>query len=388
MRSRRRGCSPQQEADPGDDEDQGDPRRPASAAGLDGPVPRMGRARLSVPETGALVIVLAALFIYFSIASPFFLNNENLINILQNVAVVGIIACPATLLLISGQFDLSVGSGVGFAGMLMAVAALAPGTGGVDLPLAMNMTVPSAFVIAVLGTMMIGINGFFVTVVGINALITTLGTLAVFRGLTKVLGDGQTIRIEGFGALGVERVFGIPLPVYIFAACVVVFWLVLRYTVYGRSLYAIGASPSAARLAGIRTKRVIFIAFLLSSAGRPRRPHPPLPGGGRLGQQRVGDRAVRDDGGRPRRREPVRRPWRSRRHGPGGAHRRGPGQRPHPAQRAVVLDRGGGAPAAGCRDRRSRARATDARRRLAGRADRPGRHGGTHLTVDRQRVDR
>ena len=251
-------------------EDQGTTPGPAAATAGTGEaaiaIPTTRGKGLSVPETGALLLVLAALFIYFSIASPFFLNSENLINILQNVAVVGIIACPATLLLIAGQFDLSVGSGVGFAGMLMAVAALAPGTGGVDLPLAMNMTVPSAFVIAVLGTLVIGVlNGFFVTVVGINALITTLGTLAIFRGLTKVLGDGQTIRIEGFGELGVERIAGIPLPVYIFAACVLVFWLVLRYTVYGRSLYAIGASPSAARLAGIRTKRVIFIAFLLSA---------------------------------------------------------------------------------------------------------------------------
>ena len=231
------------------------------------PVTTSGRGRgLSVPETGALLAVLVILFLYFSIASPFFLNQENLVNILQNVAVVGIIACPATLLLISGQFDLSVGSGVGFAGMLMAVAALAPGTGGVDLPLAMNLTVPTAFLIAVVGTLLVGlINAVCVTVIGINALITTLGTLAIFRGLTKVLGDGQTIRIENFGQLGVLRIAGIPLPVYIFVACVIVFWLVLRYTVYGRSLYAIGASPSAARLAGIRTKRVIFIAFLLSA---------------------------------------------------------------------------------------------------------------------------
>ncbi len=235
---------------------------PAVPAAL---IPQRGRG-LSVPETGALVVVLAALFIYFSIASQYFLNQENLVNILQNVAVVGIIACPATLLLISGQFDLSVGSGVGFAGMLMAVAALAPGTGGVDLPFAMNLTVPSAFVVAVLGTLMIGvINAFMVTLVGINPLITTLGTLAIFRGLTKVLGEGQTIRIEGFGELGVLRIAGIPLPVYLFIACVIISWLILRYTVYGRSLYAIGANPSAARLAGIRTKRVIFIAFLLSA---------------------------------------------------------------------------------------------------------------------------
>lgn len=246
-------------------------QEPTTAAA---PLPKRGRG-LSVPESAALLVVLVALFAYFSVASQYFLNSENLINILQNVAVVGIIACPATLLLIAGQFDLSVGSGVGFAGMLMAVAALTPGTGGVDLPLAMDLTVPSAFVVAVLGTLLIGIiNATSVTVIGINALITTLGTLAVFRGLTKVLGDGQTIRINGFGDLGVLRFpegglpiigTGIPLPVYIFIACVIAFWAVLRYTVYGRSLYAIGASPSAARLAGIRTKRVIFIAFLLSS---------------------------------------------------------------------------------------------------------------------------
>ena len=242
-------------------------QEPGTTAAAAAPVTTPGRGRgLSLPETGALLAVLVVLFLYFSFASPFFLNQENLVNILQNVAVVGIIACPATLLLISGQFDLSVGSGVGFAGMLMAVSALAPGTGGVDLPLAMNMTVPTAFLIAVVGTLMIGvINAVCVTVIGINALITTLGTLAIFRGLTKVLGDGQTIRIENFGELGVLRIAGIPLPVYIFVACVIVFWLVLRYTVYGRSLYAIGASPSAARLAGIRTKRVIFIAFLLSA---------------------------------------------------------------------------------------------------------------------------
>ncbi len=244
------------------------PAHAAASSGTGEPVvTATGRGRgLSVPETAALLLVLVALFVFFSIASPFFLNRENLINILQNVAVVGIIACPATLLLISGQFDLSVGSGVGFAGMLMAVAALAPGTGGVDLPLAMNLQVSSAFIVAVLGTLLIGlINAFCVTSLGINALITTLGTLAIFRGLTKVLGDGQTIRIEGFGELGVLRLAGIPLPVYIFVACVIAFWLVLRYTVYGRSLYAIGASPSAARLAGIRTNRVIFIAFILSS---------------------------------------------------------------------------------------------------------------------------
>ncbi len=246
-----------------------------AAAGAPAALP-VGRGRgLSVPETAALLLVLVALFVFFSLAAPNFFRSDNIINILQTVAVVGIVACPATLLLISGQFDLSVGSGVGFAGMVMAVAALAPGTGGVDLPLALNLQITSALVVAILATLLVGfINAFCVTVIGINALITTLGTLAIFRGLTKVLGDGQTIRIENFGAIGVLRFpeaglpvigVGIPLPVYIFAGVVLLSWAILRYTVYGRSLYAIGASPAAARLAGIRTKRVIFIAFLLSA---------------------------------------------------------------------------------------------------------------------------
>lgn len=247
-----------------------DPGAPVPSPGAGGAAVADAPARrgkgLSVPETAALVGVLAVLFVFFSIASPFFLNTENLVNILQNVAVVGIIACPATLLVIAGQFDLSVGSAAGFAGMLMAVAALQPGAGGTEVPWSGALPVGAAFIVAVLGTMLIGvINAFSVTVIGISSLITTLGTLAIFRGLTKVMGNGQTIRIDGFGDLGVTRVLGIPLPVYIFAAAVVLFWFVLRYTVYGRSLYAIGASPTAARLAGIRTKRVIFIAFLLSS---------------------------------------------------------------------------------------------------------------------------
>jgi ribose transport system permease protein len=111
------------------------------------------------------------------------------------------------------------------------------------------------------------INGFLVTVVGVNALITTLGTLAVFRGLTEVVSSGQTQSVNGFSTLGSSRPFlTIPLPVIILVAVVAIFWFVLRYTTYGRSMYAIGANPVAARLVGIRSKLVIFIAFLLSGS--------------------------------------------------------------------------------------------------------------------------
>lgn len=231
------------------------------------------RSRVSVPETAALLGVLGVLFVFFALTSPFFftpINSageleipRNLIVILQQSALIGMIACPATLLLIAAQFDLSVGSIAGFTGMILAV--LAAPEGARDFALGLSLEV--AIVIALLGALMIGaINGVSVTVFRINALITTLGTLAIFRGLTRVLGGGQTVRIDGFSVLGLERILGIPVAVWIFAIVVVGFWLLLRYTTYGRSMYAIGSSPTAARLTGIRTSRAIFTGFMLSAA--------------------------------------------------------------------------------------------------------------------------
>lgn len=222
------------------------------------------RQRARLPETTALVALLVILVVFFSLTSDFFFSYDNIVNILQNVAVIGIIACPATLLIISGQVDLSVGSVAGFAGILMATAAAPPETA---VPFALGLSIPAAFALALLVTLLVGmVNGFAVTVLGLNSLIVTLGTLAIFRGLTKVIGDGQTIRINGFGALGVTRpLFNIPLPVYLFALVTVIFFLVLRYTVYGRAMYAIGASPLAARLAGIRTQWSVFLGFVLSA---------------------------------------------------------------------------------------------------------------------------
>ena len=213
--------------------------------------PKKGRA---VPETAALFGVLVVLIIFFSITSKFFLNTDNLVNILQNV----------TLLLIAGQFDLSVGSNAAFAAMVMAVVAAPPGV--TKVPFAFGAPLEVAFVVGMLAAVLVGVvNAMSVTVFRINALITTLGTLAIFRGLAKVLGNGQTIRIEYFDDLGTLRILGLPLPVYIFFAMIIAFFLILRFTTYGRSMYAIGASPTAARLAGLRTNRAIFIGFILSS---------------------------------------------------------------------------------------------------------------------------
>lgn len=212
------------------------------------------KTKRQLPEVLGLLVVLLALVIFFSITSPVFLTTTNGLNMVTNIAVIGIMAVPGTFLLIAGQVDLSVGSVAAMCGMVMA-ALVAP------------FGIPAAVGIGLLVGLVVGlINGFFVMIVGVNSLIVTLGGLATFFGIGQLIGDGQTILVQGFRFLGTARPFlNIPMPVILFVTVLIIGLLILRFTVYGRQLYAIGANPTAARLVGIPSKRVVFIAFMFSS---------------------------------------------------------------------------------------------------------------------------
>jgi ribose transport system permease protein len=215
---------------------------------------RLRTAFSKVPESAALIVVLAALIVFFSLKSPYFFNTDNFTNILIASAVVGIIACPATMLLIAGQFDLSVGGATALVTAVFA-ASFAHGHS------AFLSVVASLAVAIGIGAL----NGFLVTVIGINALITTIGTMGVMRAFGFIRTNGQAVGFNGFTTLGISRpLFGIPWMVWIFFGVVLITITVMRSTTFGRSLYAIGANPTAARLAGIRTRRVIFFTFVLS----------------------------------------------------------------------------------------------------------------------------
>ena len=208
------------------------------------------------PESSALVVFLIGEIVFFSVKSPYFLNWDNWLNILTAIAVIGIVAAPGTLLMTAGQFDLSVGSTVAFTSVVLA-------------NLALSHSLAVSILVAVAAGIGVGvINGFLVTVVGVNPLITTLATLAAFRGLSDVVAKGQTVGVEEFSYLGTGRPFlNIPVPVLVLVAVLVLFWALMRYTVFGRAMYAIGANPAAARLAGIRIGPYIFLAFVLSALG-------------------------------------------------------------------------------------------------------------------------
>jgi ribose transport system permease protein len=212
-----------------------------------------GSKGFSIPQTAPLIIFLLAMVLFFSITSEYFLDIENFKNILVALAVTGIVCVPGTFLMIAGHVDLSVGSAAAVSGMILAQTVNSKG-------IATGLAVCLVFGL-VLGV----INGFFVTIVGVNSLITTLGGLATLYGVALLAGNGQTVMMFGFEWLGTAQPFSIPLPIIIFAALAAVGIVTLRRTSYGRSLYAIGANPNAARVVGIRSNRILFITFVLSS---------------------------------------------------------------------------------------------------------------------------
>ncbi len=206
-----------------------------------------------IPPITAVIGMEAILITWFALASPFFLTVDNWLNIVLAMSVLGVLALPNTLLLVGGQLDLSITANAAFCGMLFALWFGQMATG-------------LAVVLAVLIGGSIGVlNGLLVTKLGINWIIATLGTLAVFRGLTRLVSDGATLRVDGFEGLGRTEIFGeIPVPVVIFVGLAIVAGVIYRYTVYGRSIQAVGSNTEAARLQGVNVARVLFIAFVMA----------------------------------------------------------------------------------------------------------------------------
>lgn len=206
-----------------------------------------------IPPITAVIGMEAILIVWLSLSSPFFLSVDNGLNILLAMSVLGILTLPNTLLLVGGNLDLSIASNAAFCGMLFSLW-----FGDVSTGLAV-------FLVFLIGSAIGALNGMLVTWLGINWIIATLGTLAIFRGLTRLVSEGRTIRVDGFRELGRTEVFGeISTPVIIFLGLALLAAILYRFTVFGRSIQAVGSNSEAARLQGVPVVRVIFIGFLMA----------------------------------------------------------------------------------------------------------------------------
>ncbi len=191
-------------------------------------------------------------FVLFSVAIPYFFSVDNLINLLNEVALAGIVALPATFLIMSGQVDLSVGATAAFVGIV--VAATAPESG---LLTAVSFAVGAGLLIG-LG------NGLLVTVGGVDSLAATFASMALVRGLAYLVPSGLAITVAGFRSLSSTRpILGVALPTLIFGACALIATVLSRSAV-GRRSRRTGRLPAAERLDGQRERRWVIALFVCS----------------------------------------------------------------------------------------------------------------------------
>jgi len=202
---------------------------------------------------GAWIVIV----IIFSVLSPYFLTARNFMNIGLAITVYGITAVGATIVLISGGIDLTVGSVIGLS--VIAVGAM--------------LTVGTPLGLAVLGTLLVGgivglLNGLLIVKARINPLIATLGMMSIIRGFAFVYSGGVSHAIvsDEFDFLGRGRVAGMPLPIFVMLLLYIVVWAIMKYTDFGHYVYSIGDNALSCRLAGVNVNKWRYIVYIVGAA--------------------------------------------------------------------------------------------------------------------------
>lgn len=197
-----------------------------------------------------IVIVVALIFL-----SPNFLNPKNLIAVLMGASFDSIVAIGMTLLLISGGFDLSIGSVVGFGGVMAGKM------------LILGQSVGIAIVVGLLSGAFIGfVNGFVVTKVKVNPLITTLAMMQIVRGIIYIITKALGIPLlpDNFSIIAQKQFYGIQTPVFVMVALIIIAEVFYRRSIFFKQFYFIGGNEESARLSGIKVDRLKWLTYIIS----------------------------------------------------------------------------------------------------------------------------
>ena len=199
---------------------------------------------------GAIIVV----FVLFTAINPNYLTWTNFVNLLVAASLVGIVAVGHTYLIIAGQNDLSHGSLCAFCGVAVA------------LFLQWGLPIPVAILLTLCCGVLCGLfNAWMVNCIKLEAFIATLVTQTMVRGFAQLICDGRPVAIsnQSFIKIGTARFLSIPVSVWITIIAFIVFGFILARTRFGRSIYAIGGSSEAARLAGLNPRRIVTISFII-----------------------------------------------------------------------------------------------------------------------------
>lgn len=200
-------------------------------------------------------IMLLILWVIFAIGSPYFLTFRNIMNIGSYMSIMGSMAAGLTVAMLLAGLDVSQYALAAMSGMLLGMMYEA----GINSYLSLLLL------------LMVGIaggcfNAFIITVMRVNPIICTMGTSFIFRGIAYLLTNGRYIRIDDsvYYFIGHGKILGIPFCLIIMLVTYTVIWFVLKYTVYGRSVFAVGGNQTVAKLAGINTCKVRFISHIIA----------------------------------------------------------------------------------------------------------------------------
>jgi inositol transport system permease protein len=229
---------------------------------------RGGAGTLRILKQFGPLLFLLGLMTIFAWTNENFLTQINLFNVARQVSITGLIALGMTFVILTAGIDLSVGSLLAFCGMVAAVVA----KGGTANTLSLGTTDAAGYgwfaaglAALAIGTLMGSVQGLAITWLRVPPFVVTLGGLTIFRGLTLTISGGGPI--SGFTPamrwFGTGLIGPVPVPVAIFAIAALLCHVVLRYTRFGRAVYAVGGNAEAARLSGVRVDRVLVSVYMI-----------------------------------------------------------------------------------------------------------------------------
>src|SRR5712692_9363840 len=221
--------------------------------------PRRGYVRLprDLGTWGPVFAFVVVIVVFGTWKPSIFLSRENILSILNDNAVLSVLACGLTVVLLTGEFDLSIGSAMTLAGVLSA-----------GFVANAHLATPLAVLLTLLIGLIIGwVNGVLVFYLRVNALIATLAVGSILEGFTLFYTGGRVIYQgipDSYIQIGRASIGVVSAPIFYMVVAGFILWAMLKYTMPGRYLHAIGGNRDAARLSGIRVGRYVIMAFMIS----------------------------------------------------------------------------------------------------------------------------
>jgi ribose/xylose/arabinose/galactoside ABC-type transport system permease subunit len=221
-----------------------------------------------VSQLGALG-VLVVICVIFAVIEPAFVSTRNLFNVLRQVSIYGLLAVGMTFVILTRGIDLSVGSLLALSGLVAAAVykggtgLLTAGTAGQAEGYGLWAAIGAAVGVGLLGGLL---QGLAITQLKVPPFIVTLGGLTAFRGAALLFSGGQPISTftDEYKFWGQGMIGPVPVPVIIFLSFAALAFIVLRYTRYGRHVYAVGGNPEAARLSGLNVNAITLSVYVIT----------------------------------------------------------------------------------------------------------------------------